>query len=226
MRLTVIALSLVVSGAATAVAQTAKQTQTPRTGHCDVGVVSNLGKFTFYDESPTGRGWAGRVEMPIESWHLDEVVVERIRAALGNRMAVQGIPYRVYVPPSMRQLAGGTRCARYVEVEKDRVTDVDTEFEGIGFYKNLFGSHLYVVITVTVYDGETFKPLLLNPGTSARGRAPDSVSPDSAIQNAKLREATRQVLVRSLDEELSTHYNLGLTPTLKELLLRAPTAAP
>jgi len=236
MRLTVIALLLVMSGTATAVAQTAKQNRPAQTqtGHCDVGVVSNLTKFKIKDAGTSDPA----VVVPVEPWHLDEVVVDTVRAALGNRLVVQRIPYRgekvesrpfllwqltVQVRPSIRQLASGTRCSRYVFVEEDSVALNDSvRFYGIGIY----GSVLHVVIRARLYDGETFKALLLNPSTYATGRAPESVTPGRAAQNTQLREATQQLLVRSLNEELSARYNLGLFPPMKELLVRARTAAP
>ncbi len=116
MRRTVIALLLLVSGAAaTAVAQPAKQNP-PAQGHCAVGVQSRLGEEFE----------VGNKKVSVESWHIDDLVVDRVRAALGKRAVVQRIPYRkeavvwwqrfVDNANSFRRMAAGTRCARYIVV--------------------------------------------------------------------------------------------------------------
>ena len=248
MRQTVIALMLFVSGAA-AVAQPAKQNPSapPQKGHCDVGVVSNLGEKFRVEKA--GFPEPNVTEVSVESWHLDDFVVAKIRGALGNRAAVQRIPYRkealaaiealdnnhVRSAPlfrwfrysddvakfrdAIRTLASGTRCARYVLVTKAIVDDGDHSYrEGIRIFKGLLDHGMVeAVIAVRVFDGEgkvlstrradyskqSFPGIF---GTAHPERLLDESSwpdpPNSAAQNAKLREAARELIARCLDAAL------------------------
>ena len=95
MRLTVIALLLVVSGTATAVAP-AKQNrpaQASQSGHCDVGVVSHLGEKFGVKQGDRLEELTGG-DVSVEPWHLDDLVTDAIRGAAGNRAQVRRIPYR------------------------------------------------------------------------------------------------------------------------------------
>jgi hypothetical protein len=149
MRRTIIALLLFVSGAATGVAQPAKQNppaQAPQKGHCDVGVVSRLG-----EKFRVSIAYKVSEYVPVESWHIDDLVVDRIRAALGKRAVVQRIPYRKELvvmrplffgramdgPASFRRMATGTRCARYVFVSPGKEDDVNyADLVGLGIIIN------------------------------------------------------------------------------------------
>lgn len=162
MRQTVIALLLMGSAVATAVAQTAKQNP-PAQGHCAIGVQSRLGdEFTV-----------GNKNVSVESWHIDDLVVDRVRAALGKRAAVLRIRYRKEafpsfegsrlfhsapsLPDAIRTLAIGTRCARYVLVTEDRFDWGNSMYlVGVGIVKGALGGFkINAVIRVRVFDGET-----------------------------------------------------------------------
>jgi hypothetical protein len=249
MRRTIIAL-LLVSAAASAVAQIAKQNpsaQVVQTGHC-VGVVSHLGEKFQVREQTSVFAEAKISDVPVESWHLDDLVVDRIRDALGNRAAVQRIPYRkealAPVEPRrgellsltlsrlfqlrdfaaiIRTLVAGTRCARYVLVTEGVHVDADPRYlAGLGIAKGLGLIGMHAIVKAWVIDGETFQ-VLNDPTADVRrrsipvlfGTAPllnESVWPDppnSAAQNAKLCETTREMVAQDLDEILPK-----LLPTL------------
>jgi hypothetical protein len=234
MRRTVIALLLLLSGAAaSAVGEPANQNwsaQALQRGRCAVGVVSHLGeKFRVEKGILSERKIS---EVSVEPWHLDDLVVGRIRSAVGNRAAVQRIPYRKEAwvkrtvllrqypdyAATMRALAAGTRCARYVLVIPGRRSlgpDSGT-LDGLAIGKGL-GLELYAVIEVAVFDGETFKfnsRVTYNTKQSFPGifgtAHPERLlnesfwpdPPNTAAQNTKLREATRELVARDLDEIL------------------------
>src|SRR5258707_818697 len=156
MRRTVTALLLLVSGLASALAQPAPTRQNqPKTvvakqvpqqdGNC-VGVVSNLGeKFTV---RKIGYGVFGSElnEVPVDSWHIDDLAVAKISAALGKRTAVRRIPYHkeafvsrrtlfrdaeAEIREGVRTLAAGTRCARYLFVTRTYYHDLRIGGSGI-----------------------------------------------------------------------------------------------
>jgi hypothetical protein len=240
MRRTVIALLLLMSGAATAMAQTAKQSRPqppPRTDRCDVGVVSELGTLSVEDYPYHG---VDKI-VPVESWHLENVVVDRVRAALGNRVAaVRSIPYRgekvvnrpyllwqipVRIRPSTRQLAAGMRCSYYVRVSEGSVGTESGPMEGIGINKGVF---IHAVVGVDVIDGDTFKPLEGVVVQAEKGGLNNSLwpdPPDRAGQNTKLREAMAQLVIQNVDHALWGHFSLGLVQ-LRDVLPRPHTAAP
>jgi hypothetical protein len=234
MRGTVIVLLLLVTGAASAMARPAKQNPlrpAPQSGHCAVGVVSHIGdkltveKGDLVEEQKVS-------EVPIDSWHLDDLVVDRVRGVLGKRATVQWIPYRKEalatrrlflrrVPDyaaTMRILAADTRCARYILVTEGRRQVRDGAYPGdIAMGKGL-GLLLHASIEASVFDGETFK-LLDSRVTSAleQSSPPELLQnesswpdpPNSAAQSAKLREAARKLIAQCLDKILPQ-----LLPTL------------
>ncbi len=202
MRRTIIALLLIVSGAAAAVAQTVKQNpsaQAPPKGHCAVGVISDLGeKFQVRNK-----------DVPVE-WHIDDLVVDRIRAALGKRAVVQRIPYRKDVEEQvrrsvaptlfgaqfkelLRRLTTGTRCARYVVVTRASRNDDDEVGLGIVTAKS-FGTpraYVHVLITMRVYDGETFVWLAPTGLADSSHKVDPSFSPDPQAVQRRMRSCAR-----------------------------------
>jgi hypothetical protein len=231
MRRTAIALLLLVSGSAAAVAQPAKYplVQAPQKGHCAVGVMSDLGaKLRTSKANFIGKNI--HEDVPIESWHIDDLVVDRIRDALGKRAAVQRIPYRkelivlfetapwfgenLFLRQSfanrVRTPVTGTRCARYVVATLGHDIDIG---HGLAIVV-LLGGHAFVhaVITLRVYDGETFARLRVATNLYGARRVDESLWPDppgSAAQNTRLREAIRELVARELDTMLP---KLPLTP--------------
>jgi hypothetical protein len=194
MRRTITALLLLLNGVGATLAQPApakpnlpKQgaaKQAPVQGGNCVGVVSQLGeKFTVKKVGYTVLGNEEN-EVPVESWHIDDLVAAKISGLLGKRTAVRRIPYRKDVFASLdtpklfrdreaefgeivRTITAGTRCARYVVVTGGGSSygTTNQSLGGLGivagkkpyFTGDLY--NLYTLIAVRVYDGETFSLL-------------------------------------------------------------------
>jgi hypothetical protein len=261
MRRTVIALLLLLCGAAAALAQPAPAKQNrPKTagakqaatkqvpaqnGNC-VGVVSNLG--AKFGVSKIGFTVFGNEEneVPIESWRVDDLVVAKIGGLLGKRTAVRRVPYSKEAfapletpklfPPKLyrdyetdarevlRTIAVDTRCARYVVITPSVVSYGTTNqtLSGLGIVSSkapFFTADLYnlhMVAWLGVYDGETFAVLtrkfasLGQPNFLATIGSPHREvdksfwpeSPDKAAQDAKLREAIRELVGQTMDATL------------------------
>ncbi|HEX4410454.1 MAG TPA: hypothetical protein VH206_16895 [Xanthobacteraceae bacterium] len=131
-------------------------------------------------------------EVPIESWGLDDLVVARVRAAVGTRFAVRRIPYGNSAfdpydhPPStlfriaandlkgvVQAVTRGSGCVRYVVVVKGVSVYGDTHsmLKGMGVVNRgnpLFGNKtfLYALSAISVFDGHTFEALQNGAGTS------------------------------------------------------------
>jgi hypothetical protein len=248
MRRIAIALLLLVSGAAAAVAQTAPgkpkpaaAKPAPQSGHCDIGVISHLGeKFNVRQIGLTVFGNESN-EVAVESWRVDDLVAARIAGALGKRASVQRIAYRREafasletaklfrdtdgeVGEGVRTLAAGMHCARYVVVT-DGVSGYGTtnqRLDGLGivagkkpyFTGDLY--NLYTLILLRVYDGETFALVKRKFATTGESNFMAMISgphrevdesfwpvpPPIAAQNAKLRDAVRDMIGQSLDATL------------------------
>ena len=241
---TVVTLLLLLGGAAAALAQPASAEQNvPKTaaakqapqqnGNC-VGVESNLGeKFTVRRIGSSVFGNEINV-VPVDSWHIDDLVVANISAALGKRTVVRRIPYHkeafvslgtlklfrgteAAIGEGVRTLTAGTRCARYLFVA-GRIGILRT---GIG---ELFTKiNAYARFSLRPYDGETFtlskrasapsdEAMWLRAIRSPYRQVDESLWPETprnAAQNAKLREAIRELVSQ------------GMEATLPELPLKA-----
>jgi len=195
MRRTIIALLLLLNGAAVGATQpaptkpnlpktTAAKPAAAQNGNC-VGVISRLGdKFTVKKVGFTVFGNEEN-EVPVESWHIDDLVVAKISGLLGKRTAVRRIPYKkeafasldtpklfrdreAEVGEIIRRITAGTRCARYVVVTGSGSSygTTNQSLGGLGivagkkpyFTGDLY--NLYALIAVRVYDGETFSLLI------------------------------------------------------------------
>jgi hypothetical protein len=256
MRRTAVALLLLLSGTVAAVAQAAPATQSlpkqaakpaeakqalQQSGPCAVGVISQLGeKFTVRKVGLTVFGNESN-DVPVESWHIDDLVVAKISGVLGKRAGVRRISFHkeafaslqtvklfrdtdAEVGEGVRTLAAGTRCARYVRVTRGTTGYgmINQILGGLGIVagkKPYFTGDLYnlhALITVRVYDGETFTLLKRKMASTGQStfmamiggphREVDESfwpeSPNAAVQNAKLREATRELVAQSLDATL------------------------
>jgi hypothetical protein len=224
-----------------AATQPATAGQPPQSGRCDVGVISHLGeKFNVRQVGYTAFGNESN-EVSIESWRIDDLVVAKIGGALGKRATVRRVAYRkeafasleapklfrdvdAEVGAGVRTLTAGTHCARYVVVT-DGTSGYGTTNQilgGLGIVagkKPFFTGDLYnlhTLITLRVYDGETFALLKRKGATTGEStfmamiggphREVDQsfwpVPPDAAAQNAKLRDAVRDLIGQSLDATL------------------------
>jgi hypothetical protein len=243
MRQTVTALLLLLGGAAAALAQPAptKQNQPktaaakqavakqapPQDSNC-VGIVTNLGeKFTVRRIGASVLGNEISV-VPVDSWHIDDLVVAKISAALGKRTMVRRIPYRreafvsrgtlklfrdteAEIREGVRTSTAGTRCARYLFV-----------IGGIGILRTGIGElftkvNAYARFSLRLYDGETFtllkrasapsdESIWLRATRSPYRQVDESFWPESprnAAQNAGLREAIRELVSQGMDATLA-----------------------
>jgi len=141
-------------------------------------------------------------EVPIESWGLDDLVVARVRAAAGARIAVRRIAYPANAfepfdnPPSrlfrnaskdlkgvVQAIAGTGGCERYVVVIEGRGQWVGTNqlLEGIGIANRGTFTYLFADTDLFVFDGHTFE--VLKTGAGALDK--EKIVPDPLV-NAML----------------------------------------
>jgi hypothetical protein len=131
-------------------------------------------------------------EIPIESWGLDDLVVARVRAAAGPRIAVRRIAYSANAfepfdnPPNrlfrnaskdlknvVQAIAGASGCERYVVVSKGVGQWVGTNqpLEGIGIVNRGTFTYLFTDTTLFVFDGHTFDVLKTGAGTLDKAKS-------------------------------------------------------
>jgi len=127
-------------------------------------------------------------EITVDNWGLDDLVVERVRAAVSPGMAVRRIAYAKgafdgYVPgigmfqnldtkaPSIvRQAAAQARCERYVVVTRAVAQYVGNQSVfGLGIVNSgrpiLSTTALHAVVRIHVHDGQTFAVLKSGAGS-------------------------------------------------------------
>lgn len=122
-------------------------------------------------------------KVPIESWELDDLVVARVRAAVGPRFAVRQMTYPPDAPKPYRSLfhtpeddikdvvhtvAPRAECERYVVVIKwgSRYASTQYSEEGIGIVNAprlvppaAGATYLFALIALYLVDGRTFAVL-------------------------------------------------------------------
>jgi hypothetical protein len=124
----------------------------------------------------------------VDNWGLDDLVIERVRAAVGPRMAVRRIAHAKgafdgYVPgigmfqnldtkaPAIvRQAAAQTQCERYVIVTRGNSQYVGNQsIFGLGIVNSggalLSVTQLHAVVRIHVHDGHTFAVLKSGAGS-------------------------------------------------------------
>lgn len=207
-------------------------------GRCDIGVIPIAGNLFWIEKLGPFRFNDTHVHAPADGWGLDDLVVARVRAAAHGAM-VQRIAFsredlaRARRPLSVfgkidsvtdfaRQVAAGTKCARYVVVHR---TDGGKQVSGIGAVKfvSLTDSRafLFVLMHIRVYDGRTFELIMeasaqtndesllerayVNP-VGGPYKALDErsfpASREEVSANQVLREGVRSLLAESLDKTL------------------------
>ncbi len=147
---------------------------------CDLGVIPAAG-------NPIGLKKVGITvfgneysEVPSDAWGVDDLIVARVRAAAGSRVAVRRIAYgkealfELYKKPgkglfnnpkenltdAVRKIAASSHCTRYVVVTRfiGNLPGTNQSLEGIGVLtRGPFGrAAVFVYVQVTVFDGQTF----------------------------------------------------------------------
>jgi hypothetical protein len=121
-------------------------------------------------------------EIIVNNWGLDDLVVDRVRAAVGpgiavRKMAFEKAAFRGYVPgigifqnldskapDIVRQAAGQTRCERYIVVTRAASQYIGNQaIYGIGIVNSgaplLSTTVLHAVVRIHVHDGHSFAVL-------------------------------------------------------------------
>ena len=127
-------------------------------------------------------------QIKVDNWGLDELVVERLRAAVGPGLAVRRIAFdkalfEGYVPgigifqnrdtkapDIVRQAAGQTQCERYVVVTRAASQYVGNQsIYGLGVVSSggplLTTVAVHAVVRIHVHDGQTFAVLKSGNGS-------------------------------------------------------------
>jgi hypothetical protein len=129
-------------------------------------------------------------QITVDNWGLDDLVVERVRAAIGPGMAVRRIAHAKAVfegyvpgigmfqnldtkaPAIVRQAAARTQCERYVVVTRAASQYIGNQsIYGLGVVNSggplLSTTQLHAVVRIHVHDGHTFA--VLKSGTGSLG---------------------------------------------------------
>lgn len=203
---------------------------TPQAAGPCVGVISLLGdRFIVKKVGATVFGNENK-EVPVDGFGLDDLVVERVRAAVGSgsvarRIAVDKSAFSSYDPglgmfvrsdkagAIVRQVAGQAGCKRYVVVIKGIRQG---GFFGIGVIKSspLYNmADIYAVIRIYVHDGQSFDILKSGEGSISGSNfmtGPPTLridwarwpEPPEAANNPVMRASTRELLGNVLDKSL------------------------
>ena len=170
-------------------------------------------------------------QITVDNWGLDDLVVERVRAAMGPGMAVRRIAHAKAVfegyvpgigmfqnldtkaPAIVRQAAARTQCERYVVVTRAASQYVGNQsIYGLGIVNSggplLSTTQLHAVVRIHVHDGHTFA--VLKSGTGSLGSGPPTKKlddswwpePPEAANTPAMRDATRKLLSEVLDRSL------------------------
>lgn len=160
----------------------AKPLAVAQTGPCKLGVMSAVGnrfsvhKFglTFFETEES--------EVPID-WALDDLILDRVRAATGADPAVRRIAYpkgafepyyhptsrflpdpREGLPAIVRSITPSANCERYLVMTRfeGKIPGTNLMLDGIGTYSRGIGSlarhaRLFANIQVNVLDGSTYE---------------------------------------------------------------------
>jgi hypothetical protein len=194
-------------------------------GQCGIGVISAIGdQFGVQKVGITVFG-NDLAEAPIDSWGLDDIAVERTRAAApGTRVRkiayAKGAFAPYYDPPNMfrnarddltaivRQATANANCARYFVVTKITVKADGTNqpLRGVGIVQQGAGpftrTTFFAAFMVTVFDGQTYevyrRPFNLGSIlTGGLGRAQDPLAEiDNGSFPASATEAAASPMLR------------------------------
>jgi hypothetical protein len=162
--------------------------QSTPSGPCGIGVFPLL--FDQFGVRKIGLTVFGNEfkQITVDNWGLDDLAVERVRAAAGPGVAVRRIPFAKalfegYVPgigmfqnlnskapDIVRQAAGQTQCERYVVVTRAASQYIGNQnIYGIGIINSgaplLSTSALHAVVRIHVHDGQTFAVLKSGNGS-------------------------------------------------------------
>jgi hypothetical protein len=153
-------------------------------------------------------------EVPIESWALDDLIVARVRAAAGARIAVRRIAYQGNAfepfdnPPSrlfrnaskdlkgvVQAIAATGGCERYVVVIDGVGQWVGTNqlLEGIGMVNRGTYTYLFADTTLFVFDGHTFDVLKTGAGALDKEKIVPDPFVNAMLQTERVRGPNREL---------------------------------
>lgn len=159
----------------------AKTIAPPGGGSCQIGVISAIGDVFVVQKVGITVFGNEYTEVPIETWGLDDIVVARLRAAVGPGVGVRKISYSKaalaeYDHPApalfrndgervtamVRQSVGNAACDRIIVVSKltAQIGGTNQTNRGLGVMKGTFTVFGYPVLfanfRLTEVDGKTF----------------------------------------------------------------------
>ncbi len=230
-------------------------TITPRrpveSGPCQIGVIPIAGDLFMVEKFGPLKFLDKYMRTSVATWALDDLVVSRVRAAAPGS-TVRRIPYTreelrsgghqkqnpffyraaADVRGFVQFLAPKIRCDRYVVVHRHGGTQREY---GIGISQYPYGGpvHLFAMMFIRVYDGQTFEltkeaPALMTEDTYIErmrsnflggpsmqlDRAIFPEKPADVVNNPVLRDGVRTMLTKSLDKTLpSLLQRPAQTPT-------------
>jgi hypothetical protein len=219
---------------------TAKKSASPKaaagqpapSGPCSIGVFPLL--FDEFGVRKIGITVFGNEfkQITVDNWGLDDLVVERVRAAAGpgvRRIAFAKAAFEGYVPgigmfqnlntkapDIVRQAAGQTQCERYVVVTRAASQYIGNQsIYGLGIVSSgapiLSTNRIHAVVRIHVHDGQSFAVLKSGNGSISGANLltgpPTSKlevwpEPPEAANTPAMREATRKLLGEILDKSL------------------------
>jgi hypothetical protein len=151
-------------------------------GKC-IGVVSAIGDTFFSRKIGITVFGNGQSTAPVESWHVDDVVVSKISAFLSKGWTVRRINYPKGAFASLdgqhalfynydddlqgivRRVTSSTRCDHYVVVVKGSSSfgTSNQSIYGLGIVEatSILGAsdYIHALFTIRIYDGQTFAML-------------------------------------------------------------------
>jgi hypothetical protein len=196
-----------------------------------VGVVSAVGDTL----ATTKLGFFSNEEnrFPIDAWHIDDIVFDKIASALGRRTNVK----RVSVPKGsfavleqdhgpfyspdediravLQRITASAKCAQYIAVVKTSLQFKNSQrVDGLGIQAAGGQYYLWALFTVELHDGRSLALIAKYPpsiGVNFLGRKQmpsrevDATwwPTSNAQQNTKLRDGLRALVEKGLDGSLS-----------------------
>jgi hypothetical protein len=196
----------------------------PPSGRC-IGVVSAIGdRFAVKKIGFTVFGNEYK-EIPADNFKLDDLVVERVQAAVGPGLAARKIAHAKGAFDSYRtggwgtndaksvalveQAAGPARCERYVVVTRLTARfSGNQDIIGVGIVNIgaslVSRSHVHALMHIGVHDGRTFAILKSGGAVPPTRQLDDFKWPESpeAVNTPGVRAAARALLAEALDKRL------------------------
>jgi hypothetical protein len=204
----------------------APQTASPQASGPCIGVISSIG--SGFGVKKVGFTVFGNEfkEISAHEFRIDDLVAERVQAAVGRGFVVRKIPvaqstldnYRpglllgigaADAAAVVQKLAGSTRCERYFVMAKGRATFAGNQaMEGIGIITAgpSFASRteVHAIASIRLLDGRTFE-VVKSGGLNQVRSLTDFKWPENpeAVNTPAVRAAARGLVTEELDKALA-----------------------